>query len=197
IISSYSPTSLTPSLNEGSSLAFSVTASDPDSDPLTYSWKLDGTQVSTSSSYTYSPGYADSGSHAVTATVSDGSLTATNAWTVSVTNVALPDLTITESQTPPSNPHAGNWFQVIFVMKNAGETATGQANWKMYSGTSDADVEDAGPISLAAGGETTVYGLMKYAAAGTYHPKIVLDYLGSVAELSEINNEQTLTVQVS
>jgi hypothetical protein len=87
VINSYSPTSLTPSVNEGSSLAFSVTASDPDSDPLTYSWKLDGTQVSTSSSYTYSPWYTNSGSHAVTVTVSDGSLTATKAWAVAVNDV--------------------------------------------------------------------------------------------------------------
>jgi hypothetical protein len=86
-INSYSPTSLTPSVNEGSSLAFSAVASDPDGDAVSYVWKLDGTQVSTSSSYTYNPGYTSSGSHAVTVTVSDGSLSTTNTWTVTVNDI--------------------------------------------------------------------------------------------------------------
>jgi len=85
-IDSYTPASTTPSVSEGSSLDFSVSASDPESDTLSYSWTLDGTEVSTSSSYTYSPGYSDAGTHTVIATVSDGyGGTASQTWTVTVT----------------------------------------------------------------------------------------------------------------
>jgi len=86
-ISSYSPINTNPSIDEGSSLMFSVTAADIDNEPLTYSWTLDGAVVSTAYEYTYSPSYDDSGAHTIEVTVSDGSLTATQQWSVTVNNV--------------------------------------------------------------------------------------------------------------
>ncbi|MCP4091768.1 MAG: PKD domain-containing protein, partial [Gammaproteobacteria bacterium] len=53
--------------------AFNVSASDPDSDPITYAWDLDGTPVSATDSYTYNASLADAGEHMVTVTVSDSS----------------------------------------------------------------------------------------------------------------------------
>ncbi|MCD6495766.1 MAG: hypothetical protein J7K54_00690, partial [Candidatus Aenigmarchaeota archaeon] len=74
-------------------LAFSVTASDPEGDALTYSWKLDGNEVSAGPSYTYSPGYADSGVHNVAVSVHDGhGGTAVFAWTVTVNDVKSVDI---------------------------------------------------------------------------------------------------------
>ena len=93
-INSYLPASLTPSVDEGSSLSFSASASDPDGTTPSYSWKLGSVQQSTSSSWTYSPGYSDSGTKTVTLTVSDGSLTATKTWTVTVNDA---DFTISAS----------------------------------------------------------------------------------------------------
>ncbi len=89
VINSYSPTNPTPSVDEGQTLAFSVTASDPDGDPLSYQWKLDGLQVSTSSSYTYSPDFDDSGPHTVYVKVSDASLYAEMSWYVTVNDVQV------------------------------------------------------------------------------------------------------------
>ncbi|PIX83214.1 MAG: hypothetical protein COZ33_06610, partial [Nitrospirae bacterium CG_4_10_14_3_um_filter_70_108] len=54
--------------------AFSVTASDPDGDPLTYAWDLDGDPIgSGTTAYTYSAVLADVGEHVVTVTVADNS----------------------------------------------------------------------------------------------------------------------------
>ncbi|MDI6792534.1 MAG: VWA domain-containing protein [bacterium] len=87
VIESFSPVAPNPAINEGNSLTFTVTAVDPDDDLLSYSWKLDGTEVSTTNSYTCFPTYEDSGLHQVLLVVSDGSLSASQAWTIAVNNV--------------------------------------------------------------------------------------------------------------
>ncbi len=77
-------------LNYNSSLAFSVTATDGNSDTLTYAWTLDGvasaTLPSNLASTTFSPNGTLSliGAHTVTVTVSDGSESATQTWNVEV-----------------------------------------------------------------------------------------------------------------
>lgn len=73
--------------NENSKLEFSVTASDLNKDPLTYSWKLDGAESSKDKSYTYNIGYDDAGQHTVKVVVSDGVKDASKIWAVSVENV--------------------------------------------------------------------------------------------------------------
>jgi len=89
-ITSKSPASDVVSINEGSSQTFSIIANDPDGDVLSYSWKLDGNQVSTSTSFTYSPNYFSSGQHSISVTVSDGKATASTSWSVYVNNVLIP-----------------------------------------------------------------------------------------------------------
>ena len=83
-IDSFTPEDTTPEIDEGESLTFTVTASDSDGDELTYLWELDGEEASTTTSYTYSPGYEDSGSHTITVTVSDSFGTDSQQWNVNV-----------------------------------------------------------------------------------------------------------------
>jgi|GEM_PF-4466914 len=87
-IDSMSPSSTSVTLAEGSSQAFSATASDEDNDlPLTYSYYLDGTLVSTTNSYTYAPGYGASGNHRLTLTVRDSTLMFANVtWNIVVSD---------------------------------------------------------------------------------------------------------------
>ena len=80
----YSPTTATPTVNLGDSLNFTCTCNDPDGDPLFYEWKLDGVAVSNRSWYIYSPGNGSVGVHTLAMRVSDGNLTATRTWTVTV-----------------------------------------------------------------------------------------------------------------
>ena len=86
VITAFAPSDTTPSVAEGSTLAFSVTATDPESAPLRFNWTLDGTQVSTTAAFSYSPGFSDAGTHTVLANVTDSvNNTATQQWNVTVT----------------------------------------------------------------------------------------------------------------
>ena len=85
----YSPASLSPGVNEGSSLAFAQFSSDPDGDPLSYSWELDSVLQATTQNWTYSPDFYSAGLHSVKVTVSDGSLSDSQEWQVTVNDVAV------------------------------------------------------------------------------------------------------------
>jgi len=89
------------SINELESIAFSIDASDPDGNPLIYNWQLDGTQVSTTDSYSFTTDYSSAGSYVVTLDVtdnfSDNSLNYT--WNITVNDV---DQTIVVNQILPS-----------------------------------------------------------------------------------------------
>jgi len=98
VISSREPTGPA-TVHEGGYLAFGVTASDPDNDPLGSRWLLDGTQVETGAlSFIYRPGYAESGVHNLTVVVSDGVLSSLATWLVNVVDVNRPP--VVESATP-------------------------------------------------------------------------------------------------
>jgi hypothetical protein len=83
-------TSQTYKLNYGSTLGFSVTATDANSDPLSYTWTLDGganaALPSGAFSTTLNPNYTPSyiGTHTVAVTVSDGYETVSQSWTVEI-----------------------------------------------------------------------------------------------------------------
>ncbi|MDD5649523.1 MAG: PKD domain-containing protein [Candidatus Nanoarchaeia archaeon] len=85
VINTFSPI-LNYSLNEGSSQLFTITASDIDSDNLTYSWLLDGVEVSTLNNYTFNALNGPE-THSLIANVSDGILSANIKWTINVLNV--------------------------------------------------------------------------------------------------------------
>jgi hypothetical protein len=83
----YTPESETPTVNEGETLEFKHTSSDPDNDPLSYTWYLDSTEVAYTQNWTYSPDYYAAGHHNVTLAVSDGEFIVAKQWVVTVTNV--------------------------------------------------------------------------------------------------------------
>jgi len=72
-ISSFSPVDLAPTASVASPLAFTATATDPDNDPITFSWTVDGVEVSTANGFTLTPLPGETGSRLVQLTVSDGS----------------------------------------------------------------------------------------------------------------------------
>ncbi|PIE77485.1 MAG: hypothetical protein CSA15_12775, partial [Candidatus Delongbacteria bacterium] len=78
------------SINEGESLLFSIDAHDPDGNSLIYSWKLDGNEVSTDSSFNYVSDYSSAGVYTITLNVTDGSKLRNSisySWTLTVNNV--------------------------------------------------------------------------------------------------------------
>jgi len=91
IIINYTPENLTPQVYENSSLYFEVIAYDPNNDPLSYKFLLDGQVVSNTNNFLYKPGFFDSGLHEVLAIVNDNKGgVATLKWNVTVINVLIP-----------------------------------------------------------------------------------------------------------
>ncbi|MGQ9680720.1 MAG: InlB B-repeat-containing protein [Candidatus Bathyarchaeia archaeon] len=83
----FSPADTTPDVDEGASLNFMQVSSDPDGDPLSFLWTLDSVKQATTQNWTYTPDFLSQGLHAVSVTVSDGSLIDSQEWTVNVVDV--------------------------------------------------------------------------------------------------------------
>ncbi|MDP2907506.1 MAG: hypothetical protein Q8O03_06200 [Nanoarchaeota archaeon] len=86
-ITDYDPTDLTPDVDAGDCLPFSVTVEDPDGGTPTVKWYLDEIFTNeTGTSYNYCPSSA--GSHNVTVLATDGELDALLEWAATVKSVA-------------------------------------------------------------------------------------------------------------
>lgn len=114
-IESFSPEEKSLTADENSKIEFSVKAKDLNKDDLTYSWKLDGDKTSETTDYLYNIDYDASGSHTVKVDISDGALTSTNIWSVTVNNVnrkpvleELSDIKVKEGETVTIAPKAAD-----------------------------------------------------------------------------------------
>ncbi|MGB9959781.1 MAG: DUF2341 domain-containing protein [Candidatus Bathyarchaeales archaeon] len=90
IILAYSPEDLALIISEGETLEFTQTSIDPEGQPLSYRWLLDGIEQATSQNWIYAPGYDAASIHIVTLVVSDGELSTSIEWQVTVINVNRP-----------------------------------------------------------------------------------------------------------
>ncbi len=88
---------------EGQTLAFTLSATDPDGDTLTYSASPlpPGATLSASTgAFSWTPGFNRSGSYSTTFSVSDGRLTSSKTSVMTVTNVPLQITSLTDSVDP-------------------------------------------------------------------------------------------------
>jgi|GEM_PF-4779577 len=75
-----------------STMPFSVTATDPENDPLTTTWYVDGTQVSTGDTYTYlGDGKTGMKNMNVTVQVTDGQFIVSKSWNLIQTSYPIAD----------------------------------------------------------------------------------------------------------
>lgn len=87
VINSFNPSNTAPTVAEGNTLAFSVSASDPENGALNITWFLDGRFNTTDVNFTFRPGFSDAGAHSVLANVSDTvNNSVSQAWAVTVVN---------------------------------------------------------------------------------------------------------------
>ena len=114
-IDSFGPKETTIIIRETEKVDFGVEASDMNKDPLSYSWKLDGSEASSDDSYSYKTTYDDSGSHTVKAEVSDGTGAVSQLWSVTVENVNrkpimenIPSIKVKETETVTIDPKASD-----------------------------------------------------------------------------------------
>jgi hypothetical protein len=98
----FAPENTSPEVDEGSSLAFEHTSSDPDGDMLFYSWLVDDFEMATTQNWTYWPDYEAAGTRNVTLVVFDGDLYDLQQWSVTVVNVNRAP--IVESYDPLDDP---------------------------------------------------------------------------------------------
>jgi hypothetical protein len=112
-IDSFTPSAAALTVNVGDSLNFTAVCSDPDNDTLTYEWKLDNSLVSTSTEHLYAPVDNDIGTHTLALTVSDGHLTDTQTWTITVSAVATSNLVVSRNHIT-----AGFENQINMTVKN-------------------------------------------------------------------------------
>jgi len=104
-IDSYTPTMSYPSTSQGNPQGFTVNATDPDGDSLTYEWYFDGTFIAGTDSYTFTPTSDSSGAHNVTVQVSDGNgAQANHNWYLTVdANLVMPF----DTSTTPITDYSG------------------------------------------------------------------------------------------
>ena len=158
------PKEKTLEVDENSKIEFSATASDLNGDKLMYSWKLDGAEISTDNLYTYTITYDDAGSHTIKIDVSDGILTTTNIWSITVKNVnrapvldPIKDITAKETETILIVPTANDpdkdelTFKISEPVGDDGEWVTTYDNAGTYKVTvtvSDGTDEDSQEVNI-------------------------------------------------
>ena len=132
------------SVAENAPLSFTVSGSDPDGDALTYSatgLPAGASFSAASRSFSWTPNYDQAGNYTVTFTVSDGTLSASQAVSITVSNV---DRAPQISGTPPTSVQAGNAYQFLPVGSDpdSGDTLvysiTNKPAWASFDPTTGA-----------------------------------------------------------
>jgi|GEM_PF-5345983 len=101
VITGSTPAGSTVTIPAQTDQTFSVTATDPDGDTLTYTWYVDDVEISGQTGTSYTTQWPAEGVHTVRVDISDGSWTVSREWTVTVT---APNLAPTITASSPSDP---------------------------------------------------------------------------------------------
>ena len=150
-ITSYYPNLTNPSVNENNSIEFNITAIDIDGAELSYNWTLNGISKSSSYSWIYNPNFTAAGIYNVTVVVSDGNLTDSHYWNLTVNNTNRP-------------PNFG------IILHTSGLDFNGGKNNRTNS------TIQSGNITLAKINLTTYYGSGNFTSAVVVSP---IDYFGN------------------
>jgi len=86
-IDSFSPIDTIIEGEENTQIEFRVNAHDLNNDPIYYSWKLDGEEVSTEDNYLWEVGFEDAGAHTMKLEVYDDSSSVSQLWSITIANV--------------------------------------------------------------------------------------------------------------
>ncbi len=87
VVSAVSPQTGDIAFNADSGFIFSINMSDPDNDSPRLEWLVDGSEKSSSSTFSYAPGFGGWGNHIVIARITDGDYIRRYAWNVTINYV--------------------------------------------------------------------------------------------------------------
>ncbi|MAG08118.1 hypothetical protein CMO89_01490, partial [Candidatus Woesearchaeota archaeon] len=138
VIDSYIPVDLTPSVNEGKSLSFDHTSTDPDGDPLYYEWLLDGVLQATTQSWLYEPDFNSEGYRNVTLRVNDTEYVVSQEWNVSVVNITR-NIIVNNLVIPDSYIFVNNEYNFTTNVTNDADTIEKNVVVKFLVDGSEAD----------------------------------------------------------
>jgi len=131
VIQSFSPAA-DPVINEGQALTFSITATDPNGDPLTYEWVLNGYSAGFGNYYNFSPDFSMAGSWALQALISDGSITVGHGWNITVADQNHAPLAIID------RPREGDEFldtdRIVLSGRNSSDADRDPLTYRWYDG---------------------------------------------------------------
>jgi len=118
-IDSYLPLT-DPSIAEPNNQEFSITYSDPDSDPVSVYWYNNNSLVATNtSSYTFIGNYTSAADYNITVVISDGSLTDFYEWLLEVDNTnRAPSITLVNA---PDSVNEGDLLEIDFTASDPDE----------------------------------------------------------------------------
>ncbi len=149
IINTFSPSS-TQSVDENSSLTFTVDAVDEDGDALTYTWYLDGNEVSTGQTYIYTPDFDSAGTYTLEIEVSDSISTTLQGWDVTVNNVnRAPILTLSQNSLQVNENEIADISSLITTIDPDGDSVSLSYSEKLNSiGQWQTTYDDAGNYAI-------------------------------------------------
>jgi len=194
-------------VQEGQPLSFTITASDPDGDALSYSASPLPTGASFNTStrtFSWTPGFDQAGNYPVTFTVSDGSLSDSKSITISVQDVPQPDLVIT-AVSGPSSAQRRQYLAITTTVANQGAVTAVTDSYRGISvglylskdatiTTADTKLGSRTVTSLAPGASSTASVNVKIPSRtveGTYYLGAIADSTNQVKESNETNNAKT------
>jgi hypothetical protein len=177
VIDSFIPAD-NPTVSENVSVLFKMNASDPDKDPLTYGWAIDGVNVAkaNSSAYMFTGDFASAGEHSITAIVTDpGNLTASKSWKLTIENTDVAPYIV--DYQPRTNPKIKELDSVRFsVVGTDPDNQSVSATW--YADGTQAFVG------------TTYTFKTDYTSAGNHEIKVVVS-----DGLLDVNHVWTVAVE--
>ncbi|MCK5282920.1 MAG: hypothetical protein KAK00_05920, partial [Nanoarchaeota archaeon] len=157
-ITGYTPQDLTLTIAVNAQLLFNHTSTDIDSPVLNYNWSLDGATQSTSQSWLYQPTGGEEGMHNVSLTVSDGFLSDSQNWTVTVSNIDVYNL---------SNLYGDKTLRIFeFYIKNIANYTLTNVNWSLNTGLETIEANEL--INLTANETVIVLVEYNYTQTGEY-----------------------------
>jgi hypothetical protein len=200
-------------VNEGQPLSFSVSATDTDSLTLTYAISAAGLPSAASFSgqtFNWVPDYSQAGSYGVTFTVSDGVFLDSEAITITVVDVPVPDLTTNSLSTIATAVAPGNKFTLSNTVMNQGTAPSGAftvafslSTDASYGGVDDIAFSNTRSVTgLSVGANSSASTSLTVPATtplGSYYVCARADSGNTVTEADEANNGRCTTsaIQIS